>query len=96
MHSRSPTSADCVFRHGTACSHVAIRAETDDLKCGACSRYRGRARGMGDVVHSALHAVGIGQLVEHAAKTIGADCGCKERRAALNAAMPFTDEPKRG
>lgn len=82
-----------MFRQGDRCSHAAILGATDDAKCATCARYRGRARGMGDVVHSALYAVGIGQVVEAVA---GGDCGCQERRAALNAAMPFTDERKKG
>lgn len=49
-------------------------------------------RGLGDAVHSALSAVGIAQAMDAASKALGSDCGCAQRRAALNAAIPFTDE----
>lgn len=49
-------------------------------------------RGFGDAIHLTLSAVGIAQAVDAASKEIGSDCGCARRRAALNAAIPFTDE----
>jgi hypothetical protein len=45
-------------------------------------------RGIGDVVHAVANASRITQLV--------GDCGgCGARRAALNAALPFTDEQRK-
>jgi hypothetical protein len=55
--------------------------------CEQCS-YRNGYTGLGDVVHAMAKATGIAKAVE---KIAGNDCGCAERRAALNAAMPFTD-----
>jgi hypothetical protein len=59
--------------------------------CGVCDKYRGCARGLGDTIHAIASATGIANAVERIA---GLDCGCAERRAALNAAVPFTDRSK--
>lgn len=56
--------------------------------CSLCPHYSGPSRGLGDIVHSITTATGIAPAV-HA--ILGSDCGCAERRAAMNAAMPFTD-----
>jgi hypothetical protein len=54
-----------------------------------CDQYAGAARGLGDLVELAANLLRIKQLV--------GDCDrCSERRAALNAAVPFTDKPKEG
>lgn len=55
--------------------------------CAMCDSYEGPARGLGDLVNDAATVLRIKQLV-------GDCCGCARRRAALNAAVPFTDEPK--
>lgn len=47
----------------------------------------GKIRGLGDLVHTVLKAVGIDKAVKKATK--GKDCGCAARRRALNAAVPF-------
>ena len=57
--------------------------------CSVCDQYAGAARGLGDLVELAANLLRIKQLV--------GDCDrCSERRAALNAAVPFTDKPKEG
>lgn len=50
-----------------------------------------RMRGLGDLVHKMLHAVGIDRAVKKAAR--GRDCGCARRREALNRAVPFSSTP---
>jgi hypothetical protein len=45
--------------------------------------YQRRAPGLGDMVSSALSAVGITK--ERVSAAIGRDCGCKGRQEALNA-----------
>jgi hypothetical protein len=59
--------------------------------CASCSEYRGCARGLGDTIHSIAAFTGIASVVETIA---GKDCGCEQRRAAMNAAVPFTDRSK--
>lgn len=61
--------------------------------CSVCAKYEGPPRGLGDAVHSFAVTLGVDRVVE----SVVGDCGCAERRAALNAALPFTDEaPKEG
>jgi len=59
--------------------------------CAVCDKYRGCSRGIGDTIHIVATATGIAKAVE---KIAGNDCGCAQRRAALNAAMPFTDRSR--
>lgn len=56
--------------------------------CGVCEHYDGPARGAGDVVHSVAKATGIAAVVHY---VTDGNCLCAQRRAALNAALPFTD-----
>lgn len=56
--------------------------------CRICSFYDGPPRGLGDCVHSIAEATGIARIVKAVA---GDDCGCAQRRAALNAAVPLVD-----
>ena len=52
--------------------------------CALCDSYDGPMRGLGDAVDAATSLLRIKQIV--------GDCGgCAQRRAALNAALPFTD-----
>jgi hypothetical protein len=44
------------------------------------------SRGLGDVVAKITHATGIDRVVK---AVTGGGCGCEERQAALNAAIPF-------
>jgi hypothetical protein len=57
-------------------------------ECASCSYYTGQSRGLGDIVHSVAVATGIAAVV----KWSGVDCGCGNRRAALNAALPRVDK----
>jgi hypothetical protein len=57
-----------------------------------CSDYEGEPRGAGDVVHAITTATGIAAAVK---AVTGGGCGCAKRRAALNAALPFTDKPSK-
>jgi hypothetical protein len=87
----------CRFDNSGYCHNVeANRRDGTNVpsveRCSSCSFYSGRARGLGDAIHSALHAVGIAQAVEAASKAVGKDCGCADRRAALNAVVPFDDD----
>lgn len=76
-----------MFRLGASCIHPTARGPADDARCASCDHYKGSPRGLGDTVHAALGALGVHRVVK--------DCGgCAARRAALNAAVPFTDEPK--
>ena len=71
--------------HPTLCGHPRIAGATDEARCASCAEYRGSSRGLGDVVHSIAVATGIDAV----ARKVG--CNCAKRRAALNAAVPFTD-----
>jgi hypothetical protein len=80
---------ECIYRLSVRCNHPVVRGDTDDARCASCDRYKGSPRGLGDTVHAALGALGVHRIVS--------DCGgCAKRRAALNAAVPFTDKPKEG
>jgi hypothetical protein len=57
--------------------------------CSVCDKYDGPPRGAGDVIHAIASATGIEAVVNRIA---GDGCGCAARRAALNAAVPFSDE----
>lgn len=83
----------CVFLRvsGDICEHPILAGATNAEKCSTCSKYRGRPRGLGDVVHSITTVTGIAKAVD----TVTGGCGgCAARRAALNAAVPFSDTPK--
>jgi hypothetical protein len=48
-----------------------------------------RMRGLGDLVHRVLDAVGVVKFVKAREQQTGRECGCKRRREALNRAVPF-------
>jgi hypothetical protein len=56
--------------------------------CRVCAHYDGPDRGLGDTVHRVARATGVSRVVHAIA---GVDCGCAQRRADLNAAVPFDD-----
>ena len=76
------------------CTHPRLHGKTDDARCASCDSYRGSPRGAGDIIHSLAKATGVASVARAVA---GGNCGgCAKRRAALNAAIPFTDKPKEG
>ncbi len=50
-----------------------------------------KSKGLGDTIEKITTATGIKKVVETVAKATGKDCGCKERRDALNRAFPYQD-----
>jgi hypothetical protein len=50
-----------------------------------CPNYEGPLRGLGDVVATVARVTGI----DAAVKAVAPDCGCAQRRAALNEKIPF-------
>lgn len=60
--------------------------------CRICDHYDGPPRGAGDIVHSVAVALRIDAAADFVAQSLGLpDCGCAQRRADLNAAVPFDD-----
>ena len=51
-----------------------------------------QSKGLGDTIEKFTTATGIKKVVETVAKATGKDCGCKERRDALNRAFPYQDK----
>ncbi len=47
--------------------------------------YNRKPKGLGDTVENVLEATGIAKVV----KAIAPDCGCEERKAALNRLVPY-------
>jgi hypothetical protein len=86
---RLPNRPQCSMRSGTTCKHPGVGGDANDDRCATCRMYVGRARGLGDIVHTAAKWTGAAAVV-HAIDPNG-KCGCDQRRAALNAAVPFTD-----
>jgi hypothetical protein len=82
-----------MFRVVDRCIHPTLRGEASDARCAVCPSYKGSPRGLGDIVHSIAKATGI-----EAAVNLATDgkCNCPQRRAALNAAVPFTDKANEG
>lgn len=87
-------SEHCVFIRidGTICEHPIHAGPTNPDRCAGCAGYRGRMRGLGDVVHAITSTTGIAKAVDAVTGGCG---GCAARRAALNAAVPFSDEAKK-
>lgn len=80
----------CRFDSSDYC-HNAIANERDGVntpsksRCGSCPNYEGPARGLGDVVATVARVTGV----DAAVKAVAPDCGCAQRRAALNEKIPF-------
>lgn len=88
---------ECKFRIENVCSNeragVAFNTRPSSGVCRICDQYDGPPRGAGDVIHAITTATGIAKAVD----TVTGGCGgCARRRAALNAAVPFTDEASKG
>jgi hypothetical protein len=52
--------------------------------CSVCPQYDGPARGLGDIVHTVAQVTGVAAVV----KAVAPDCGCEQRRQALNQSFP--------
>ena len=85
---RSPNNHPCRFAIGTRCTHAGVGGDVGP-KCDTCRMYSGKPRGLGDVVAMAATVTGVAAVVD----VVAPNCGCAERRAALNRAVPFTDKP---
>jgi hypothetical protein len=60
--------------------------------CRICDHYDGPPRGAGDIVHTVAVALRIDAAADFVAQSLGLpDCGCAQRRADINAAVPFDD-----
>ena len=79
----------CKHLSGEDCSHGVAKvyraAKPTPRDCAGCAWYDGPMRGAGDVVTQVTRFTGIEKLV----KTVVPDCGCPERAAELNEALPF-------
>jgi hypothetical protein len=51
-----------------------------------------RSKGLGDTVEKITTATGIKKVVEGISKATGKDCGCKQRKDALNRMFPYKDK----
>lgn len=81
----------CKHRDGISCT-LGLHGGTPSLGvCCVCDRYEGCPRGLGDIVHSIATVTGAAAIV---GKVTNGNCGCNERRAAMNAAFPFADSTK--
>jgi hypothetical protein len=72
------------------CIHPRAGGDATAERCASCVHYVGPMRGIGDVVHRVAESTGVAAVV-HA---VAPNCGCSERRAALNRAVPFADPPR--
>ena len=53
-----------------------------------CEHYKGPPRGLGDAIHAVARATGVHRAVKAVEAATGVQCGCEERRAALNRIAP--------
>lgn len=88
----------CKFNDSGFCHNAAANAhdgtnQPSDGRCAKCRFYSGRTRGAGDAVHQVLKMTGIVAITDAMAPVLG-DCNCPERRAALNAMLPFSDDKR--
>lgn len=51
-----------------------------------------KSKGLGDTIEKITTATGIKKVVETLAKATGKDCGCSQRRDALNRVFPYQDK----
>lgn len=85
----------CTHYDGNGCSLGLFGGRPSPGVCSICESYDGPARGAGDVVHTIARVTGVSRVVKTVERVTGKPCGCAERRAALNAAAPFSDEAAR-
>tara|TARA_Y100001938_G_scaffold3094_1_gene3838 strand:+ start:686 stop:850 length:165 start_codon:yes stop_codon:yes gene_type:complete len=48
-----------------------------------------KSKGLGDTIEKITKATGIKKVVEKVNKVTGRDCGCEERKEALNRLFPY-------
>jgi len=82
----------CKHHNGNGCSLGLYGGRPSPGVCGMCEKYDGPARGAGDIVHRVTRATGIATVAKAVERVTGKPCGCAQRRAALNAALPLPDE----
>ena len=82
----------CDHHNGKGCSLNLFGGNPSIGICRVCDRYEGPDRGVGDTVHRFLVATGIAPIAKAASTATGKPCGCANRRAALNEALPFSDK----
>lgn len=90
--------SNCDVTGGGCCSHPE-QPHGPKISGGVCLRvcekYDGPARGLGDTVERLAKLSGVkgvvkaGEAVASAITGKKADCGCSQRRAALNEVMPY-------
>lgn len=85
----------CKNHDGTGCSLGLYGGRPSPGVCSICRSYDGPPRGVGDVVHAVARFTGAARVAKAVESMTGKPCGCSERRAALNAAVPFSDEAPR-
>jgi hypothetical protein len=51
-----------------------------------------KSKGFGDTVERITKATGIKKVVDAVANITGKDCGCKQRKEALNKKFPYQDK----
>ena len=86
----------CVHHVGGACMNALALplygTRPSSGVCRICDHYDGPPRGAGDIVHTVAVALRIDAAADFVAQSLGLpDCGCAQRRADLNAAVPFDD-----
>jgi len=82
----------CKHHDGNGCSLGLFGGRPSAGVCAMCERYDGPARGAGDIVHRVAKATGIATVTKAVERATGKPCGCAQRRAALNDALPLPDE----
>lgn len=51
-----------------------------------------KSKGLGDTIEKITTATGVKKVVENVAKAVGKDCGCKQRKDALNRMFPYENK----
>lgn len=51
-----------------------------------------KSKGLGDTVEKIATVTGIKKVVDTVAKAAGKDCGCKQRKDALNRMFPYENK----
>ena len=67
----------CDHHDGRGCSLGLYGGRPSPGVCSTCDQYQGKPRGLGDVAHTVIKAVGLDRLAPKG-------CGCSKRRKWLN------------